>query len=134
MIALSPSAKETDPTWGSALAFLWTIIELNTSIIVCCLPTLRAPIMGIYRKLVPVRKSQSYHLQRVLSSRRRTRSLTTQGIVIALAESSFAGSILPESRKRIVSQDGIMRTTDIQIDFDPLPAKEAERDYAGVAI
>jgi hypothetical protein len=42
MVMLKGSAESSDdPTWGSMPALIWTEVEANTSVIVCCLPALR---------------------------------------------------------------------------------------------
>jgi hypothetical protein len=45
---LRGSAISTDPTWGSTEALVWTEIEGNTSVIICCLPALRMPLLNIW--------------------------------------------------------------------------------------
>lgn len=48
MVMLRGSAKTTDPTWGSMEALVWTEIEGNTSVIICCLPALRIPVLNLW--------------------------------------------------------------------------------------
>jgi len=49
MVMLRSSAKTTDPTWGSMEALIWTEIEANTSVVCCCLPALRVPVINLWR-------------------------------------------------------------------------------------
>lgn len=51
MVMLRSSAGSHDPTWGSMIALIWTEIEANTSVIVCCLPALRVPFLNLWHKL-----------------------------------------------------------------------------------
>ncbi|KAI7378358.1 hypothetical protein KC336_g19401, partial [Hortaea werneckii] len=37
MVELRQSAHTNDPTWGSMIALIWTEVEANTSVIICCL-------------------------------------------------------------------------------------------------
>ncbi|EMC99066.1 hypothetical protein BAUCODRAFT_389608 [Baudoinia panamericana UAMH 10762] len=50
MVMLRASAGSTDPTWGSTIALIWTEIEANTSVIVCCLPALRVPFLRLWQR------------------------------------------------------------------------------------
>lgn len=51
MIHLKGSASSTaDPTWGSMPALIWTEIEANTAVIVCCCPALRLFVTDMWRK------------------------------------------------------------------------------------
>ena len=128
MIALSPSGRTVDPTWGSTPAWLWTVIELNTSIIVCCLPALRAPILGVYHKWRPVTKSPSYGLRRISSSKRKSRAPSAWEIPYGPTTEIFADGVRRESQERIV------KTTDISIDFDSVGSKEMVHECTGVAV
>ena len=51
MVMLYASAGSTDPSWGSTVALSWTEIEANTSVIVCCMPALRVPILNLWRSI-----------------------------------------------------------------------------------
>ncbi|KAK6419751.1 hypothetical protein LTR95_017016 [Oleoguttula sp. CCFEE 5521] len=48
MVFLRGSALTRDPTWGSVQALMWTEIEGNTSVIICCLPALRVPFLNAW--------------------------------------------------------------------------------------
>jgi hypothetical protein len=51
MVSLKGSASSTsDPTWGSMPALIWTEIEANTAVIVCCCPALPALVKQLWRK------------------------------------------------------------------------------------
>ena len=49
MVMLRTSATTKDPTWGSAMALIWTEVEANASVICCCLPALRVPLLDLWR-------------------------------------------------------------------------------------
>ncbi|QIX01268.1 hypothetical protein AMS68_006785 [Peltaster fructicola] len=51
MVSLRSSALTTDPTWGSLDALMWTEIEGNTSVICCCMPALRVPVLNLWHKI-----------------------------------------------------------------------------------
>ncbi|KAI7083978.1 hypothetical protein KC356_g7130 [Hortaea werneckii] len=51
MVELRQSAHTNDPTWGSMIALIWTEVEANTSVIICCLPALRMPLLNIWHKV-----------------------------------------------------------------------------------
>lgn len=52
MVSLKGSASSTsDPTWGSMPALIWTEIEANTAVIVCCCPALPALVKQLWRKM-----------------------------------------------------------------------------------
>jgi len=57
MVMLRSSARTQDPTWGSLEALVWTEIEANTSVICCCLPALRVPLMHLWHRLRGVDRS-----------------------------------------------------------------------------
>nr|OQO31414.1 hypothetical protein B0A51_02204 [Rachicladosporium sp. CCFEE 5018] len=50
MVMLRGSALTRDPTWGSVQALMWTEIEGNTSVIICCLPALRVPFLNAWHR------------------------------------------------------------------------------------
>ena len=127
MIALSPSGRTLDPTWGSTPAWLWTVIELNTSIIVCCLPALRAPVLGMYYKWRPVTKSPSCGLRGMSSMQRKSRAPNAWELQYSPTTEMF------EDRARWKSLDRIVKTTDISIDFESVSSKELVHECAGTA-
>ncbi|KAI7098734.1 hypothetical protein KC340_g6557 [Hortaea werneckii] len=51
MVELRQSAHTNDPTWGSMIALIWTEVEANTSVIICCLPALRMPLLHLWHKV-----------------------------------------------------------------------------------
>lgn len=51
MVELRHSAHTDDPTWGSTIALIWTEVEANTSVIVCCLPALRVPFLNLWHSV-----------------------------------------------------------------------------------
>lgn len=51
MVELRQSAHTNDPTWGSMIALIWTEVEANTSVIICCLPALRMPLLNLWRRV-----------------------------------------------------------------------------------
>lgn len=51
MVMLRHSAHTNDPTWGSTIALIWTEIEANTSVIACCLPALRVPLVNLWHTI-----------------------------------------------------------------------------------
>ncbi|KAI7154698.1 hypothetical protein KC349_g7501 [Hortaea werneckii] len=51
MVELRQSAHTNDPTWGSMIALIWTEVEANTSVIICCLPALRMPLLNIWQRI-----------------------------------------------------------------------------------
>jgi hypothetical protein len=51
MVTLRGSAMSSDPTWGTAVALIWTEIEANVSVICCCLPALRLPFLKLWRRI-----------------------------------------------------------------------------------
>ncbi|KAI7359135.1 hypothetical protein KC354_g9464 [Hortaea werneckii] len=53
MVELRQSAHTNDPTWGSMIALIWTEVEANTSVIICCLPALRMPLLNLWHKVQP---------------------------------------------------------------------------------
>ncbi|RMZ03711.1 hypothetical protein D0860_06696 [Hortaea werneckii] len=50
MVELRQSAHTNDPTWGSMIALIWTEVEANTSVIICCLPALRMPLLNLWHR------------------------------------------------------------------------------------
>lgn len=52
MVHLRGSAASTkDPTWGSMPALIWTEVEANTAVIVCCCPALPALVKKLWKKM-----------------------------------------------------------------------------------
>ncbi|KAI7187531.1 hypothetical protein KC363_g5933 [Hortaea werneckii] len=51
MVELRQSAHTSDPTWGSMIALIWTEVEANTSVIICCLPALRMPLLDLWHRV-----------------------------------------------------------------------------------
>ncbi|KAI7277520.1 hypothetical protein KC343_g6179 [Hortaea werneckii] len=51
MVELRHSAHTNDPTWGSMIALIWTEVEANTSVIICCLPALRMPLLNLWHRI-----------------------------------------------------------------------------------
>lgn len=51
MVELRQSAHTNDPTWGSTIALVWTEVEANTSVIICCLPALRMPLLSLWQRI-----------------------------------------------------------------------------------
>ncbi|GAB1738195.1 hypothetical protein NU219Hw_g2745t1 [Hortaea werneckii] len=51
MVELRQSAHTDDPTWGSMIALIWTEVEANTSVIICCLPALRIPLLDFWQMI-----------------------------------------------------------------------------------
>ncbi|KAI6832015.1 hypothetical protein KC332_g5689 [Hortaea werneckii] len=50
MVELRQSAHTNDSTWGSMIALIWTEVEANTSVIICCLPALRMPLLNLWHR------------------------------------------------------------------------------------
>lgn len=51
MVELRQSAHTNDPTWGSMIALIWTEVEANASVIICCLPALRMPLSNLWQRI-----------------------------------------------------------------------------------
>ncbi|KAI7278153.1 hypothetical protein KC345_g6110 [Hortaea werneckii] len=51
MVELRQSAHTNDPTWGSMIALIWTEVEANTSVLICCLPALRMPLLNLWHRV-----------------------------------------------------------------------------------
>ncbi|KAI7226640.1 hypothetical protein KC330_g8742 [Hortaea werneckii] len=51
MVELRQSAHTNDPTWGSMIALIWTEVEANASVIICCLPALRMPLLNLWQRI-----------------------------------------------------------------------------------
>ncbi|RMX90163.1 hypothetical protein D0869_00303 [Hortaea werneckii] len=61
MVELRQSAHTDDLTWGSTIALIWTEVEANTSVIICCLPALRMPLLNLWQRIQgrPIRSRAS---------------------------------------------------------------------------
>ena len=108
-------------------ALMWTEIEANTGVIVACLPTLRAPIADVYHHFFPVVKrpspssSNNSYSMKTISTRRVAPAGCTclgQGDMEQKRDGLAALLERGDAEKHRDSQERIIKTTDISVDFD----------------
>ncbi|MCJ1471736.1 hypothetical protein MMC13_000376 [Lambiella insularis] len=134
MIALGASSKASDPTWGSMTALLWTEVEANTGVIVACLPSLRAPIVAVYRHLFSVPRSQSKnsHVMKTIGSQRVT-PMPSRLDQWDYAKTKPRPVVREEEVQSVESQKEIVKTTDITVDWESIRSMGLDPEFYGRA-
>lgn len=117
-------------------ALLWTEVEANTGVIVACLPSLRAPIVAVYRRVFAIPKTQasnSYGMKTIGS--KRTTPIPSRLDQWDVEKSKPRFGFREEEVQSVDSQRKTVKMTDMAVDGESIRFMSVNPDiHRGVGL